>query len=74
MTDQKMALNLATQHDSMGGSKEHLDSDTKIDIQDALPTLGDFEGRKELEKKLLWKLDLRMSILLVIYILNYVCH
>lgn len=33
---------------------------------------GGDEGRKSLEKKLLWKLDLRMSILIIIYILNYV--
>lgn len=39
---------------------------------------GGSEERKKLEKKLLWKLDARMSILIVIYILNYVrlsgCH
>lgn len=29
-------------------------------------------ARKMLERKLLWKLDLRMSIMVVIYILNYV--
>ncbi|OCH90936.1 MFS general substrate transporter [Obba rivulosa] len=33
---------------------------------------GGHEARKELEKKLLRKLDLRMSILIVIYILNYI--
>lgn len=33
---------------------------------------GGTEARKILEKKLLRKLDLRMSILIVIYILNYV--
>ena len=33
---------------------------------------GGTEERKKLEKKLLRKLDLRMSILIVIYILNYV--
>lgn len=33
---------------------------------------GGKEARKALERKLLWKLDLRMSILVVIYILNYV--
>ena len=37
---------------------------------------GGHEERKKLEKKLLRKLDARMSILIVIYILNYVrvCH
>ena len=33
---------------------------------------GGTEARKRLERKLLWKLDLRMSILVVIYVLNYV--
>ncbi len=33
---------------------------------------GGTEARKALERKLLFKLDLRMSILIVIYILNYV--
>jgi hypothetical protein len=33
---------------------------------------GGTEARKELEKRLLRKLDARMSILIVIYILNYV--
>lgn len=38
---------------------------------------GGHEARIQLERKLLRKLDLRMSILVVIYILNYVrmfCH
>ena len=58
----------------MNVSKELSGSDTKIDIQNALPTLESSvsEERRQLEKKLVWKLDLRMSILLVIYILNYV--
>jgi len=33
---------------------------------------GGTEARKALEKKLLLKVDLRMCILIVIYILNYV--
>ena len=33
---------------------------------------GGTEARKELERKLLLKLDVRMSVLVVIYILNYV--
>lgn len=33
---------------------------------------GGHEARQKLEKKLLRKLDARMSILIVIYILNYV--
>lgn len=33
---------------------------------------GGPEERRKLERRLLWKLDSRMSILVVIYILNYV--
>lgn len=33
---------------------------------------GGPEARKKMERKLLWKLDLRMFILVIIYILNYV--
>ncbi len=33
---------------------------------------GGYEARRKLERRLLRKLDLRMSILVVIYILNYV--
>jgi hypothetical protein len=34
---------------------------------------GGTEARRVLEKKLLRRIDLRMSIMVVIYILNYVC-
>ncbi|KAI0318322.1 MFS general substrate transporter [Amylostereum chailletii] len=43
--------------------------DYEVD-QDA--EFGGTAARKQLEKKLLWKLDVRMSIMVVIYILNYV--
>lgn len=33
---------------------------------------GGTEARRILEKKLLWKVDCRMSVLVLIYILNYV--
>jgi len=33
---------------------------------------GGKENRKRLERQLIWKLDLRFSILIVIYILNHV--
>ncbi|KAI0035900.1 sugar transporter [Vararia minispora EC-137] len=33
---------------------------------------GGPDGRKRLERRLLWKLDIRMSILIFIYILNYI--
>ena len=32
---------------------------------------GGRQARLELERKLLWKLDCRMSIMIIIYILNY---
>ncbi len=35
---------------------------------------GGLEARRRLERKLLWKLDLRMSVLVFIYILNYVSN
>lgn len=54
---------------SFQGSKELVDSEV-IDLD---AEFGGLEARKELERKLLWKLDLRMSILVLIYILNYVC-
>ncbi|KAF8586689.1 MFS general substrate transporter [Ramaria rubella] len=37
-----------------------------------LSEFGGVEGRKILERKLLWKIDLRMSILILIYVLNYI--
>lgn len=46
--------------------------DLKGDVSDPDNELGGKEARKTLERKLLWKLDLRMSILVVIYIMNYV--
>lgn len=33
---------------------------------------GGYEARQKLERKLVRKVDMRMSILIVIYILNYV--
>lgn len=45
--------------------------DTNLNNPDA--EFGGTEARKILEKKLLRKLDARCSILIVIYILNYVC-
>ena len=41
-------------------------------LGDADAEFGGPERRRELEKKLLWKLDKRMSILVLIYILNFV--
>ncbi|KAH9900037.1 MFS general substrate transporter [Cubamyces lactineus] len=45
-------------------------ADVERDDPDA--EFGGFEARKKMERRLLRKLDLRMSILIVIYILNYV--
>ncbi len=49
-----------------------------VDNSDLIPAndadFGGPEARQRLERKLLWKLDARMSILVVIYILNYVSH
>ncbi|KAH9480026.1 MFS-type transporter cnsO [Psilocybe cubensis] len=42
------------------------------EIEDPDGEFGGTEARKVLERKLLWKVDLRMSILVVIYILNYI--
>ncbi|KAI0751563.1 MFS general substrate transporter [Daedaleopsis nitida] len=42
------------------------------DSEDPDAEFGGYEARKKLERGLLRKLDLRMSILIVIYILNYV--
>ncbi|KAG7449314.1 MFS general substrate transporter [Guyanagaster necrorhizus] len=45
------------------GQEDSLDQDAKY---------GGHQARISLEKKLLWKIDLRMSILIFIYILNYI--
>lgn len=50
--------------------------DSRVDHElstDIDAEFGGTEERKRLEKKLLRKLDMRMSILIIIYILNYVC-
>ncbi|ESK97617.1 sugar transporter [Moniliophthora roreri MCA 2997] len=43
-----------------------------INAPDPDAQYGGHEERKKLEKKLLMKIDLRMSVLIVIYILNYI--
>lgn len=50
-----------------------LDQANIDDANDPDAEFGGTEARKVLEKKLLRKLDARCSILIVIYILNYVC-
>ncbi|KAG2117463.1 major facilitator superfamily domain-containing protein [Suillus clintonianus] len=50
---------------SLSPFKEHEKLDLNVE-------LGGLEARKKLERRLLRKLDLRMSILVVMYILNYI--
>lgn len=55
-----------------GDSSSRLEK--RITVDSVLTSdLEDQEERKFLEKKLVRKIDLRMSILVLIYILNYVC-
>ncbi|KJA30031.1 hypothetical protein HYPSUDRAFT_196318 [Hypholoma sublateritium FD-334 SS-4] len=64
----------------MSAHDRKLDTEEKGDIrtlsnvspEDPDAEFGGTEARKALEKKLLLKIDLRMSILVVIYILNYI--
>lgn len=60
---------------------DHLDYEKQDDVlrggsaaspEDPDAEFGGAEARQALEKKLLRKIDMRMSILVVIYILNYV--
>lgn len=55
--------------DSQG--KSDLPSDYFTDDPDV--EFGGTEARRVLEKKLVRKVDMRVSILIIIYILNYVC-
>ncbi|EAU84746.2 sugar transporter [Coprinopsis cinerea okayama7 len=58
-------------HDSVsGGEKSSSISQNIEEGKDA--EFGGTEARKKLEKRFLLKLDLRMSILILIYILNYI--
>ena len=51
---------------------EKVDIRSPVVDEDPDAEFGGREERKKLERKLLTKLDLRMSVLVVIYILNYV--
>ncbi|KAI0318323.1 sugar transporter [Amylostereum chailletii] len=51
----------------ISSTQDEKESVTEDDLE-----FGGPEERKRLERKLLWKVDARMSILVVIYILNYV--
>jgi hypothetical protein len=57
--------------DTGGAHVQHTGSNPP-DTHDHDALFGGPEERKRLEKKLLRKVDARMSILIVIYILNYV--
>jgi len=43
-----------------------------LNAEDPDAQFGGTEARRKLEKKLILKVDLRMSIMVVIYILNYI--
>jgi len=69
--------------DQKGSDKVELSHDEKLAVGHGGIIAGKFdvlddeefggpEARQTLERKLLWKLDMRMSILIIIYILNYV--
>ncbi|KAG6814214.1 hypothetical protein H0H92_000891 [Tricholoma furcatifolium] len=51
---------------------EKLPESLRLDVADPDAEFGGTEARQRLERKLLWKIDLRMSIMVVIYILNYI--
>lgn len=60
-------------------SRSSIDKDDTLAVQldpalqdDPDAEFGGYEARKKLEAKLLRKLDARMCILIIIYILNYV--
>lgn len=57
------------QRHARGHGRHDIEADTQHLADEEF---GGHEARKKLEKKLLRKLDARMSILIVIYILNYV--
>lgn len=65
----------------MSDSKLHLDSpvekvedveSVQVGVEDPDAEFGGAEARRKLERRLLLKLDARMFILVIIYILNYV--
>ncbi|KAI0254779.1 hypothetical protein BJV78DRAFT_1182893 [Lactifluus subvellereus] len=56
----------------VGRVSEELDAEVRSASLDAEAEFGGREARLELERKLLSKLDMRMSILILIYILNIV--
>lgn len=58
---------------------KHASGSQDVDVPVGVPELdsdewGGDEGRRQIERELLWKVDKRMSILVLIYILNYVSY
>ena len=55
-------------------NKDTMAGDVNVEHVDALhsPLAVGTERRKKVERTLLWKLDAKMSLLVVIYILNYI--
>ena len=54
------------------GCQQRQDLEYNSNSGDPDVEFGGTEARNLLERKLLWKIDLRMSIMVLIYILNYV--
>ncbi|PAV20854.1 MFS general substrate transporter [Pyrrhoderma noxium] len=52
--------------------KEKEEAVEHVPVEDPDAEFGGKEERRRVERKLLWKLDCRMSIMIVIYILNYI--
>jgi hypothetical protein len=58
--------------ESVVSKGEDVEYANKADVARGDEEFGGTEERRRMEKKLLRKLDARMSILIIIYILNYV--
>lgn len=54
-------------------AQEENDNHLQHNAGDSDAEFGGTEARRILEKRLLWRIDLRLSIMVVIYILNYAC-
>lgn len=44
----------------------------RTELDDTNSEFGGWEERQKLERNMLWKLDCRMSVMIIIYILNYI--
>jgi hypothetical protein len=78
ISDKKQA-NMSLHEKHIDYEKAEVRGGSTVSADDPDAEFGGPEARKALEKKLLLKIDLRMSILVVVYILNYVrcitrCH